>query len=78
MQEYHIPFISTQKLFIPCGQSEESSWSSWANEALDFSAGAQKLWGMILGRQDSNKYALRITHYTYKFNAVRRTYVING
>jgi len=50
MQEYHIPFISTQKLFIPCGQSEESSWSSWANEALDFSAGAQKLWGMILGR----------------------------
>jgi len=50
MQEYHIPFISTQKLFIPCGQPEESSWSSWANEALDFSAGAQKLWRKLLGR----------------------------
>jgi len=50
MQEYHIPFISTQKLYIPCGQPEESSWSSWANEALDFSAGAQKLWRILLRR----------------------------
>ena len=59
LQEYHIPFISTQKLFIPCGQPEEKSWSAWADEALDFSAGAQKLWRMLLGRKDSNKKAQR-------------------
>ncbi|CAG5098461.1 Oidioi.mRNA.OKI2018_I69.XSR.g15687.t1.cds [Oikopleura dioica] len=50
LQEYHIPFISTQKLFIPCGTPEENSWSAWASESLDFSAGAQKIWANILGR----------------------------
>ncbi|CBY18433.1 unnamed protein product [Oikopleura dioica] len=50
MQEYHIPYVSTQKLFIPCEKPEESSLEFWANDALDFSTGAQKIWSRILGR----------------------------
>ncbi|CBY31840.1 unnamed protein product [Oikopleura dioica] len=50
MQEYHIPYVSTQKLFIPCEKPEESSLEFWANDALDFSSGAQKIWSRILGR----------------------------
>ena len=54
MQEYHIPYVSTQKLFIPCKVPEENSLASWANDALDFSVGAQKYWSRILGRNGSN------------------------
>jgi len=50
MQEYHIPYVSTQKLFIPCEKPEESSLAFWANDALDFSSGAQKIWSRLLGR----------------------------
>lgn len=46
-QEVHIPFVSTQKLVIPCEAPEPGSWLELIVPFLDTSSPAQKFWKFV-------------------------------
>eukprot|EP00400_MALV-I_sp_L67-5_P001299 gene1299-275_t len=43
MQEVHIPFVSTQKLYMPCPEPPAGTWKRWASTVFDLSPPAQRV-----------------------------------
>jgi len=43
-QEIHIPYVSTQKLILPCGDPTPGSWLEFFVELLNTAAPAQSCW----------------------------------